>query len=152
MNKYSGILLLVVEDDFLPGDRTCKAIRTEFAGSRVEHFTTESEFYEQIEAMAKRPPRVIVMDIKLPWEEMEEHRKEPPPEVIREGDRRAGLRCWMQIADRPEFSKTRVIFYSHILDEALEAEIRGLPSRPQSLSKSSSLKPLLKKIRDLLEE
>ncbi len=152
MNMYAGISLLVVEDDFLPGDRTRKAIRAEFAGSRVEHFTTESEFCEQIEALAKRPPRVIVMDIKLPWEEMKEHRKDPPPEVIGEGDRRAGLRCWMRIAERPEFSKTRVLFYSHILDDALEAEIRGLPSRPGSLSKSSSLEPLLKKIRELLAQ
>ncbi len=152
MNKYSDISLLVVEDDFLPGDRTCKAIRAEFSGSRVDHFTTESEFYQQIEALAKRPPRVIVMDITLPWEEMEEHRKDPPPEVTKEGDRRAGLRCLARIAERPEFSKTRVLFYSHILDDALTAEIRGLPSRPVSLCKSSSLEPLLKKIRELLDE
>ncbi len=159
MNEYSGIFLLVVEDDFLQGDLTRKTIRDEFVGSKVDHLTTESEFCTQIEELAKRPPRVIVMDIKLPWEEMRENRRDPPPEVKREGDRRAGLRCWKQIAERPEFSRTRVLFYSHILDEGLEAEIRDLPSRPQFLNKGhphatgrSQLAPLLQKIREFLDE
>lgn len=158
MKKYSGLRLLVVEDDFLQGDLTREAISEGFPGSEVEYLTTESELYERIPALAKKPPHIIVMDIKLPWEEMSETLKQPPEEVIREGDRRAGLRCWKRIAKRSAFSKTRVLFYSHVLDDDLKAEIRTLPSQPQFLSRSlsdtrrSSLEPLLKKIREMLRE
>ncbi len=151
--------ILVVEDEYLQGDATCQALKKAFASAKIELLSTEHDFRTRLNDLAADPPRVVVMDIKLPWQELTPNRVKPPEQVRREGDRRAGFRCHRMLTDRAVFARTYIIFFSHILSDDLKEEIDQMKGRVSYLDKGinaarneTAYRPLVEKVRACLKD
>ena len=142
MKRDRGWRFLVVEDDYLQGDATHEALRNGFPGTRVNVITTEHEFREKLDRLAAKPPR--------------ENQAQAPARVLEEGDRRAGLRCCELVSQRAELESMPVLFFSHILDDELEEEIRKVfpfahcLRRSEASTNVKAYRPLIERIQAIL--
>jgi CheY-like chemotaxis protein len=119
--------ILLLEDDPLTCEWLDNTIKSELSDLRpeIEVIETESEFTQnwipEVSKGIRTPPDVIVIDIMLRWTDPSPDQPPRPPEVIEGGFVRAGLRCLDLIRKQPVLSQTRVILFTSLTPEDLNA-------------------------------
>jgi len=107
-----SIEILSVEDDPLGAEWIRQAVESRIPGAKVNQINTESEFLTSLPEIAARPPSLILMDEMLRWADPSPHVPERPADVRAGGISRAGLRCCVRLAAKPETSAIPVILYT----------------------------------------
>jgi len=124
--------VLLLEDDPSTCESLKDAILSKLSDLRpeVEVIETESEFVQnwlpEVSKGARQPPHVIVIDVMLRWTDPSPNQPPRPPEVIKGGFSRAGLRCHELIRKNRALSQTRVILFTSLTPTDLDA-IGGKP-------------------------
>lgn len=136
--------VLLVEDDHDQADFIKGFLGQELAGSEIELIRTEHEFRGRLDAIAERPPDVVVMDVMLRWTDPSPA-MEPRPQDVKEGGIfEAGLRCRAQLADRPATAAVPVILYTVLERDDLDAKYQAM-----HLGKEADSESLVHAIRSL---
>jgi CheY-like chemotaxis protein len=104
--------VLLVEDDHLQARWITDTLERAFPHAKIEPVRTEAEFYSGIDALANKPPNVIVMDVMLRWTDPAPDMSTPPKNVQLEGYRRAGLRCVEKLAEREDTKNIPVVLFT----------------------------------------
>jgi CheY-like chemotaxis protein len=118
------ISILSVEDDPLQAEWIRATIERHIPNSDIRQLKTEHEFVAEFEAIALRPPRVILLDAMLRWTDPVRDMPIMPAEVQKGGLAQAGLRCRQRLSADSRTSAIPVILYS---------VLQGNPSRPETL-------------------
>lgn len=140
--------ILLVEDDIIQSDLIREALGQEFPGGEVELIKTEHEFRSRLDAIAKRAPDIVIMDVMLRWTDPSPDQPPSPVDVREEGHYRAGFRCRKLLSERELTKDVPVILYT-VLDHAdISHELQDISmGEVQYLRKESSATPLLRSIR-----
>lgn len=137
--------ILLVEDDPLQAESILASLKAHFAEIGIHHLSTEQEFRAKLDEIAASPPDLVILDVMLRWTDPSPEMEVPPEEVRREKHYRAGLRCQRLLSERMGDNCPPILLYT-----ILETEDVGiLPQGVEHLSKSSDLKPLVKRIKEL---
>jgi len=117
--------ILILEDDPRMGEWLAEQLERR-AGkdrSRIEILETESEFRKEwlseFREKRRQKPRVIVIDVMLPWTQPAPDQPARPLDVIEGGHVRAGLRCRAEIAEAEGLKDVPVILYSSLTADDL---------------------------------
>jgi len=117
--------ILILEDDPRMGDWLKQQLERRLGedNCRIEILETESEFRQTWldEYCGKRrpAPRVIVIDVMLPWTHPAKNQPARPLEVIEGGYIRAGLRCQAEIVKIEGLKNLPVILYTSLTQDDL---------------------------------
>src|SRR5882672_9400242 len=112
MKVMSPFNVLLVEDDHLHAGWITEMLQRAFPSIKIEPIRTENEFYLGIDAIARKPPDVVIMDVMLRWTDPAPEMSTPPPNVQTEGYRRAGLRCAEMLAKRDATKHIPIILFT----------------------------------------
>lgn len=140
--------ILIVEDDDMQSDWLIERLKREFR-TEPDLIRTESEFYDCLDALSSSPPDIIIIDIMLPWTEVERDSRDAPPEIRGKGWFDAGLRCEKLLHEREETKSIPVILYSMLEPKNLP---RDLPHNVVFVSKVYNIDDLIEKIHSLASE
>jgi len=117
--------ILIMEDDPRMGD-LLKDKLLQRLGERsggIEILETESEFrlawLNEYREGRRQTPRVIVIDVMLPWTQAAPDQPARPVDVIEGGHVRAGLRCRAEIAQIEGLKNVPLILYSSLTADDL---------------------------------
>lgn len=139
--------ILLLEDDHLQADWIVSQLKREF-GAAVRALRTELEFRDALTGLAANPPDVAVLDVIVRWTDPAPDMVEPVEEA-REGPKRAGVRCARLLLEH--CPKLPIILYTVLeLTDLQEGDVLPGPD-VTCLSKESSPKPLIDRIRTLTE-
>lgn len=134
--------ILMVEDDPVQIEVMEEALRRGLREASIDLIRTEHEFCSKLEKIAANPPDVAVIDVMLRWTDPSPDLPKPPPEVIKEGHYKAGVRCQALLGSRPDTRKIPVILYTVLeQDDFKEQTIEG--QRVERLSKESDSNSLI---------
>jgi CheY-like chemotaxis protein len=141
--------ILVVEDDYLQSNLICEKLRNTFHAN-VKRLSTEMEFRQNLDELARNRPDVIIMDVMLRWTDPSPEVKIPPREVRKEGFYRAGIRCTKLLAEREETKGIPVILYTILERTDLENQLLELSPKMHviHLRKESEVDRLIESIRE----
>jgi DNA-binding NarL/FixJ family response regulator len=140
--------ILIVEDDDMQSDWLIERLKREFR-TEPDLIRTESEFYDRLDALSASPPNIIIIDIMLPWTEVERDSCDAPPEIRGKGWFDAGLRCEKLLHEREETKSIPVILYSMLEPKNLP---RDLPRNVVFVSKVYNIDDLIEQIHSLASE
>jgi len=104
----------------------------------IEPLETESAFVDWLplfDSGKKKRPDVVVIDVMLRWTNPHPEQPERPPDVIEGGFMRAGLRCLERIRANPKLIFSRVILFTVLTKEdlnALGANMEGVDFLPKT--------------------
>lgn len=145
MNHETRILL--IEDDHLQAQAIQSGLRNslvrEYPHLVFETISTESDFYDRFDELAKRGCDLIIIDVMLRWADPSPQMKEPPAEVVEGGFFRAGVRCKQKLESDPRTSSTPAIIYT-VLDDT------RLPPGLEVVQKAGDITPLAERIKQEL--
>ncbi|MEE9294802.1 MAG: hypothetical protein V3W34_07565 [Phycisphaerae bacterium] len=138
--------IVLLEDDHLQADWIRSELVSEL-GASVRVVRTEMEFREILSEWQEHPPDIVVLDVIVRWTDPRADIPRPP-EDVRNGPARAGIRCGRRFA---EYCPNVPIILYTVLDAVdLEADLTGLPERVITLSKEATSTPLINAIGLLL--
>jgi hypothetical protein len=109
--------VVLLEDSDVDASDTQESLEEHFPGIIVERISTESDFLHALPDLESDPPKLFILDMLVRWAKTPQTDPlrppevlpvpPPPPEVLRDGFYRAGLRCIKALAkynvshDRP---------------------------------------------------
>lgn len=142
--------LLVVEEVFTEAEEVCHALKRGFPTREIKIIPTESEFHADFERIVADPPALIVIDVMLRWENPKPKKTPRPPDVAREGSRRAGIRIQRMLAKRSETRNIPVILFTQLREEDLQGPLAEAPGHVRYLAKSEGPEAILQLAKKLV--
>jgi CheY-like chemotaxis protein len=121
------MFILVVEDDYLQAEWICKKLK-QVLHCEVQRLSTESQFRKQLHEIEEHRPDIVIMDVMLPWTDPSPNIEPPPPEVIKEGFYRAGVRCTQLLIANEKTKSIPVILYTVLERADLEDQLKEFES------------------------
>src|SRR4051812_7072954 len=93
----TALNIVLVEDDPTPAKRVHRTLLEELPGSKITRIWTEAEFRSKVSEFSKENPDVIILDVMLPWTDVEH--MVPLPDDVPDDYHRAGFRCIKFLAE-----------------------------------------------------
>jgi CheY-like chemotaxis protein len=144
--------ITVVEDDHLQAEWIESRLKTAFRKLIVKRINTESDFYLWLDEIenGNEKPDLFIIDVMLRWADPSPTMSEPPPEVIKNGVFRAGLRCKDQVLANSRTKDVPIILYTVLEESDLGKALENRQPGVTYLRKDSSPEPLIRMIRRIL--
>jgi len=145
--------ITVVEDDHLQAEWIESCLKTAFRRLTVKPINTESEFYLWLGEIVNggEKPDLFIIDVMLRWADPSPTISEPPPEVMKNGVFRAGLRCKDRVLANSRTKDVPIILYTVLKESDLEKALENRQPGVTYLRKDSSPEPLIRMIRRILK-
>ena len=144
--------IVVVEDDDMQISVIESQLKKAFPDQKIRKVTSEIDFRDQFEEIARESPDVFIIDVMLRWTRPREPKLPSPPEDIRrQGPTRAGFRCRDLVVNDNRTKDTPIILYSVLdsLDVAHELNQRG--TTDVFVQKRSNPAELIGRVREFLQ-
>lgn len=144
--------ILLIEDDFLYSEELKFDLTDYFAGAsialRIDVISTEREFSERFEEIAKTNYDLIIVDVMVKWEGREREKKRPDSNVLEGGYYRAGFRCIDRLRADTRSAETKILVHSN-LDKRFMGDFQEKHENEctRFVPKSGSPEPLLDVLR-----
>lgn len=146
-----SLYIVILEDDHLQEGPLEEQIRQAFPAARIDTIDTEQEFRGRLDGYRRDRPDVFVMDVMLRWAYPSPDAEQPPPEVVRGGYQRAGIRCAQLVTGDTALRRVPIIYYTILERSDLDRDAEQYLDRTTTyVRKSTDPEVLVRKIRELL--
>ena len=150
------MVIWLIEDDPAQAEIISAVLKKAFEKATLDVIRTELQFRQRLKQPLNPPPSVIVLDMMLPWTEVESTaaggpRVEPlPPNYDDSGGRhRAGIRCASLLHQNETTRSVPVVLLTVLTEGDLAANLVNLPTNVKYKSKREEPEALVSLIRDL---
>lgn len=118
--------ILLIEDDWLQARQIADRLARDL-DAHVTVADSESAFRQHIARVWSGRPRpdVVVLDLMLAWDAGEGATPAPPPEVITDGNQKAGLRCLAYLREHDTTVAVPTILYTVMPEAETALQLRA---------------------------
>ena len=143
--------IVLVEDDGLYVEALSDAMKSRWPEVEIRAYSSEQEFRSSLPVIASFNPDIVIIDVVLKWTVPSKSMPNPPPEVIRDGRFRAGIRCRELLAREPATRLTPAILYTVLERKDIQDDLIAIGVPVVHVPKSSSIGNLFRHIETMMK-